>query len=85
MHNVMRKFSAKPGFEPGAPGWEARILPLCYAAPLDSHLDLTGIEFEARGKRRIASIKDCKPLSDKKLVLQSSGWHSSVWIRDGTM
>ena len=22
-----------PGFEPGAAGWEARILPLCYAAP----------------------------------------------------
>ena len=26
------KISAEPGFEPGAPGWEARTLPLCYAA-----------------------------------------------------
>ena len=26
--------SAELGFEPGASGWEARMLPLCYAAPL---------------------------------------------------
>ena len=24
---------AVPVFEPGAAGWEARMLPLCYAAP----------------------------------------------------
>ena len=26
------KISAEPGFELGAAGWEARMLPLCYAA-----------------------------------------------------
>ena len=26
--------SAWPGFKPGAAGWEARMLPLCDAAPL---------------------------------------------------
>ena len=28
------EITAEPGFEPGAAGWEARILPLCYAAPI---------------------------------------------------
>ena len=30
-----KKISAEPGFEPGAAGWEAWMLPLCYAAPLE--------------------------------------------------
>ena len=28
---------AELGFEPGAAGWEARMLPLCYAAPHDRY------------------------------------------------
>ena len=28
---------AEPGFDPRAAGWEARLLPLCYAAPLVQH------------------------------------------------
>ena len=29
--------SAEPGFKPRAAGWEARMLPLCYAARLHHH------------------------------------------------
>ena len=29
--NSQRKISAELGFKPGAVGWEARMLPLCYA------------------------------------------------------
>ena len=28
-----KKILAEPGFAPGAAGWEARMLPLCYTAP----------------------------------------------------
>ena len=31
-----KKLLAELGFEPGAGGWEARMLPLCYAAPLQN-------------------------------------------------
>ena len=29
-----KNITGEPGFESGAAGWEARMLPLCYAAPL---------------------------------------------------
>ena len=32
--NIERKFLGTPRIKPGAAGWEASILPLCYAAPL---------------------------------------------------
>ena len=32
-----KKISAEPGFEAGAAGWEARMLPLCCAAPLSTN------------------------------------------------
>ena len=31
--NVKKEFLGAPRIEPGAAGWEARTLPLCYAAP----------------------------------------------------
>ena len=34
------KFLAEPGFEPGASGLEAQMLPLCYASPLRLTIDI---------------------------------------------
>ena len=33
-----KKILAEPGFKPGAAGWEAKMLPLCYTAPLKNYL-----------------------------------------------
>ena len=32
-----KEICAEPGFKPGAAGWEARMLPLCYATPQRSY------------------------------------------------
>ena len=40
--------SAKPGFIPGAAGWEARMLPLCEALPILLSINLVSVVFQSK-------------------------------------
>ena len=46
-HTKSQIFLHEPGFEPGAAGWEARMLPLKYAAPNYSKDFASQVKFQS--------------------------------------
>ena len=46
----MVKISVEPGFEPGAAGWKAKMLTLCYADPTPQARKLITLKLTSPGK-----------------------------------
>ena len=55
----------EPEFKPGAAGWEARMIPLCYAAPLGDQIIIKPIQRVENSTNRGHTTKKQPMLSHK--------------------